>query len=387
VIGGSIGGLSAALWLRELGYDVDIYERSSGALEARGAGIAVLDDTIRYLAEHRLVERGAICTRTGWVRYLHPDGTTRYEEARPYRFSSWNTIYRNLLSCLPSAHYRLGKQAEQFQQDDETVRVSFADGTSTSCDLLVGADGIDSTVRQRLLPDLAPRYAGYVAWRGTVPERALAAATRRRLGDAITYQLLEHSHILVYPIPSLDGAVEPPDRLLNFVWYRNVAEGEPLDTLLTDRDGRRRAVSLPPGAAQDHLVEALHADARRILCAPIADAVLTTEQPFVQMIVDLGVPAMAFGRACLLGDAAFALRPHAGAGTAKAVNDAWALRRALADAPGDLPRALDRWQEGQLALGRQVMQRARTIGDRSQSLGTWRAGDAELVFGLHQPGH
>src|SRR5262249_37611666 len=208
--------------------------RSSGALEARGAGIAVLDDTIRYFTDNGLVEPNAICTRTGWVRYLHPDATTRYEEPRPYRFSSWNTVYRNLLACFPPERYRLSKQADRFDQDDAAVHVDFADGTSASCDLLIGADGIDSTLRQRLLPELAPRYAGYVAWRGTVPERALSDRTRRLVGDAITYQLLERSHILVYPIPSFDGAVEPPDRLMNFVWYRNVAEGEALDTLLTD---------------------------------------------------------------------------------------------------------------------------------------------------------
>ena len=63
--------------------------------------------------------------------------------------------------------------------------------------------------------------------------------------------MLKDSHILVYPIPGLDGALTPGERLVNFVWYVNVAEGEELDELMTGRDGVRRAVSLPPGAASD----------------------------------------------------------------------------------------------------------------------------------------
>ena len=112
------------------------------------------------------------------------------------------------------------------------------------------ADGVSSPTRARLLPEVRPSYSGYVAWRGTVPERALPAATRDLFGDAITYQVLKDSHVLVYPIPGPDGSLTPGERLVNFVWYVNVAEGEELDALMTGRDGVRRTVSLPPGAAR-----------------------------------------------------------------------------------------------------------------------------------------
>lgn len=248
-MGGSLGGLTAGLVLRDVGCDVRVFERSSAALEARGAGIAVLDDTVRYFVERRVLDVDQVCSTTGWVRYLHPNGSTRYEEKRRYRFSSWTTIYCALLSCIPLDRYHLGREIVGFDQCHGAVTVRFADRTTYTCDLLDCADGIDSLARQLLLPGVVPCYAGYVAWRGTFPEHDLSADTFRVLRDAITYQILEHSHILVYPIPNLDGAIEPGRRLMNFVWYRNVPEGEQLEGLMLDRQGRQRLVSMAPGSA------------------------------------------------------------------------------------------------------------------------------------------
>jgi 2,6-dihydroxypyridine 3-monooxygenase len=94
---------------------------------------------------------------------------------------------------------------------------------------------------------------------------------------------------------------------------------------------------------------------------------------------------MAFGRVCLIGDAAFAVRPHAAAGTAKAASDAWALADALSE-NDDVPAALAKWESGQLDVGQRLLDRTRQIGRRSQVDGTWVAGDPELIFGLHGPG-
>jgi 2,6-dihydroxypyridine 3-monooxygenase len=94
---------------------------------------------------------------------------------------------------------------------------------------------------------------------------------------------------------------------------------------------------------------------------------------------------VAFGRVCLMGDAAFAARPHAAAGTAKAAADAWALADALR-ATADVPAALRRWEPERLALGRQLLARVRDMGRRAQVDGTWRAGDPDLAFGLERPG-
>jgi 2,6-dihydroxypyridine 3-monooxygenase len=385
VVGGSLGGVTAGLVLRDLGCDAHVFERSRSVLEERGAGIAVLDATVRYLVEQGIADLSRICTSTHWLRYLHQDGSVRHEGRRPYRFSSWNSIYRILIGCLGDERYHLASELVRFDPQADSIRTEFADGSSSTWDMLVGADGIGSTVRQQLLPEVEPSYAGYVAWRGTVAEGLLSPLTRHALDDAITYQLLPNSHILVYPIPSKQGTVEAGTRLINFVWYRNVAAAD-FEALMTDREGQLRTVSLPPGAVQERYVEEIREYAAARMAPPIAEVVAGTEKPFLQVIFDLEVSAMAFGRACLMGDAAFAARPHAAAGTAKAAADAWALAEALAGARGDVETALRKWEPEQLTLGRNLVERARRIGNRSQFEGNWKPGDPSLIFGLYEPG-
>ena len=387
VMGGSIGGLTAALVLRDAGCEVRVFERSSAALQARGAGIATLDATLRYLTERGGLQRADVCSTTDWIRFLRPDGSILHEQRHRYLFSSWNTIYTSLLELFGRGRYLLGREVTAFSQAGDAVHVTLADGAGAEADLLVCADGVSSLARARLLPEVKPSYSGYVAWRGTLPEQALPAATRRRLGDALTYQVLKDSHILVYPIPGPGGALTVGDRLVNFVWYVNVADGADLDELMTGRDGIRRAVSLPPGAAADQAVTAMREAAAAELARPITAVVTGVAEPFVQVVYDIAVPRMVFGRVCLIGDAAFAVRPHAAAGTAKAAADGWALATELASAGGDVPSALASWERNQLALGRALLARCRDIGDSSQFGGTFRPGDQRLIFGLYGPGN
>jgi 2,6-dihydroxypyridine 3-monooxygenase len=385
VVGGSLGGLTAALVLRDAGCDVTVFERSSSALEARGAGIAVLPETLRYPVERLGVPPGRICSSTAWIRFLEADGSVRHEQRHGYLFSSWNTIYRTLLGALEPERYRLGRELATFTGDDDGVTLRFADGPETRADLLVCADGINSAARQAMLPDVAPRYAGYVAWRGVLPEAELGEAAFRALHDALTYQLLPHSHVLVYPIPGPGGEVAEGERLVNVVWYRNVPADE-LPAFLTDRTGARRPVSLPPGAVPDDAVAEMRGYAAAHLAPPIAEAVTGIAEPFVQAVFDIEVPRMVSGRTCLLGDAAFAVRPHAAAGTAKAAEDGWVLAEELVRAGGDVPAALAAWESRQLALGSALLARTREIGDSSQFTGGFRPGDHRLIFGLHGPG-
>jgi 2,6-dihydroxypyridine 3-monooxygenase len=385
VVGGSLGGLTAALLLRDIGCDVTVFERSRATLQARGAGIAVLPETVRYPVERLGLPVEQITSSTEWIRFLDRDGSVGHEQRHRYRFSSWNTIYGTLLDAFGTEHYRLSRDMTSFADEEDGVSVRFADGDEVHADLLVCADGIGSHARSTLLPDVAPRYAGYVAWRGTVPERELDGATFAALHDALTYQVLPGSHILAYPIPGPDGAIDVGDRLINMVWYRNVAEPD-LAAFLTDRDGQPRSVSLPPGSVRDELVDELRSSADALLAPPIAEVAARIREPFVQAVFDIEVPRMVFGRVCLLGDAAFAVRPHAAAGTAKAAEDGWVLAAELEAAGGDVIKALTAWEESQLALGSRLLERNREIGDSSQFDGTFRPGDPRLIFGLHGPG-
>ena len=385
VIGGSLGGLTAALDLRDLGCTVDVYERSGVALEARGAGIAVLDHTLRYPTERAGIAPERFCSVTDTIRFLEADGTVEHEQQHRYRFSSWNAVYRTLLQGFDADRYHLGAEMASFVDEDDGVEVTFRDGRRIRAELLVCADGINSSSRRTLLPDALPRYAGYVAWRGVIPESQLGPTTYDALHDALTYQQLPESHILVYPIPGLDGGIEPGQRLMNIVWYRNVAESD-LPSLLTDRDGRVRSVSLPPGAARDDVIAEMREFARDHLAPPIAEVVTGIEEPFLQAVFDIEVPRMAFGRTCLIGDAAFSVRPHAAAGTAKAAEDGYILAEELDAASGDVRIALRRWEQRQLVLGKLLLERTRQIGDSSQFTGSFRPGDPRLIFGLYRPG-
>jgi 2,6-dihydroxypyridine 3-monooxygenase len=385
IAGGSLGGLTAGLLLRDLGLDVTVYERSAVELEQRGAGIGFLPDSSRYLVERAGRSLEELSTSTAWIRYLDRRGRVTHEQAHRYHFSSWNTVYRNLLAEFGRDRYRLGREVIDREEDDARVAVRFADGSCEEVHLLVCADGVGSTFRRRLLPDARHRYAGYVAWRGMVPETQVSPSTADTFGDAITYYVYANSHILVYPIPGLDGSVRRGERLLNFVWYRNYLEGEDLLDVLVDAAGTQRELSVPPGAARDVHVAEVRATAQARLPAVIAEVVTAVEEPFLQVVYDVEIDQMAFGRTCLIGDAGFVARPHAAAGTAKAAANAWALAEALGAAES-IPAALAAWEPGQLALGRQLVDRTRRLGTRSQVTCTWDPADPEVLFRLREEG-
>ena len=87
----------------------------------------------------------------------------------------------------------------------------------------------------------------------------------------------------------------------------------------------------------------------------------------------------------MVGDAAFALRPHVAAGTAKAAADARTLAEALSASRGDVAAALARWEPAQLALGRVATARTRRVGERAQLINSFRPGDPDVAFGLYAP--
>jgi 2,6-dihydroxypyridine 3-monooxygenase len=385
VVGGSLGGLTSALLLRDAGFDVTIYERSGAELEQRGAGIGFLPDASRYLSERAGVDLDDISISTDYIRYFNRDGSIAHDIEHRYRLSSWNTVYRALLKCFGADRYLLGREIVGRTEHADSVTVHFSDGADTEVDLLVCADGITSQFRAELVPKATRNYSGYVGWRGMVPESQLDPSVIGQLGDALSYFVYANSHILVYPIPGLDGSVERGGRLINFVWYRNYLQGGDLDDLLTDAGGAHRDVSIPPGLVSAHHVDEMRATALARLPKVLADAVIAVARPFLQVVYDVEVNSMAFGRTCLVGDAGWVARPHAAAGTAKAAADGWALADALSHAPS-IPDALVVFERKQLALGRQLVDRTRRIGTHSQVTNTWDPRNPEMIFGLREPG-
>jgi 2,6-dihydroxypyridine 3-monooxygenase len=381
VAGGSLGGLTAALVLRDQGWDVDVLERSAVPLQDRGAGIVLHPTTVRYLVERVGKAIGDIGVPASRLRYLGDDGSVADEQPCAYRFASYFELYQGLLDAFGTEHYHLSTQLARLHNRDDEVTLSLTDGQTLTADLVVCADGIRSTARSILVPDAQPRYVGYVAWRGTIERDELSGRTASVLQAAITYRILPHGHLLTYPIPGKDGSV-----LCNWLWYQNVASGDHLTDLLTDRHGSRAELTVPPGSIQTKHLEALHSAADAELPSAIAELVQRTAEPFIQVIVDLEVPQMAFGRSCLIGDAAFALRPHIGAGTARAADDAWQLGNALLHTTGrQIPVRLKGWEGQQLPAARRAMQRARAAGRSVQFEGSWQVGDPS-PFGLYVAG-
>jgi len=386
IAGGSIGGLTAAVLLRDLGCEVDVFERSGAALEDRGAGIVVLPVTERYFTE-RVGDEGRVSLELTYWTYVDQQGNVLSADPDHFRFSGWATIYRALLDAFGPERYHLGHEMIGFDSREDGVNVHFANGASAEGDLLVCADGLHSTARSLLLPEAQPEYAGYVAWRGTIPEASLSRRAQADLADSMIYQVLDPGHILVYAIPDDEGRTSPPHRAINWVWYRNYPRGGPFEDLMLDRDGVQRTGTMPPGTVRDQHLDEMRSTAEQVLAPTLLEVVMGCEYPLIQAVFDLESTRMAFGRACLVGDAAAGLRPHVAAGQAKACADAWALRDALLESNADIETALAVWEPAQLALADQALARTRKMGVASQFDRTMVPGDPEWKFGLWGPGN
>jgi 2-polyprenyl-6-methoxyphenol hydroxylase-like FAD-dependent oxidoreductase len=362
--GGSIAGLCTGIALRGVGHNVDIYERTTGPMVSRGAGIVVQDDLLRLLRLHNIPEPLTVpCLRR---RYLVRDGGEGIAVASSQRFTSWFAIYQTLQSAFPEERYHLASTVKGFEPGARGVVARFAERAEVEADLLVCADGSFSEMRRRLLPEVRPQYAGYVAWRGAVEEEALPPELTRFFDESLTFcGARSGGHILCYLIPGRGAATERDRRQLKWVWYVKAPDGPELARLLTDKTGAQHEGSLPPGSVPENVISEVQAAASRELHPRCSELVNATADPFVQVIRDVIVPKMVFGRVCLLGDAAFVVRPHLAAATAKAASDAAALGAVLRAYPGDLDSALEDWETRQLAHGRDLVNQGVTLGTRS----------------------
>lgn len=366
VIGGSLGGLMVANLLLRAGHSVQVLERSPRGLQGRGAGI-VTHAGLRAA----LVATGAVVDRTLGIAVaqrvvLAADGSALCRWAHPQILTSWGRLYTLLRAALPNQHQLLGATVTGVQQDEAGVTAHLADGRTLNAELLVAADGIRSTVRAQLLPDVEPQYAGYVAWRGVCDEAALSRFTRDTLFPHFGFGLPDGEQMLGYPVAGADDSTETGQRRWNFVWYRPAAAGAALDALMTDADGRHHAQGIPPQLVAWQHIAAVRQAARRLLAPQFAEVLEKTGAPFLQPIFDLASPQLAHGRIALLGDAAFVARPHVGMGVAKAADDAVALTAAVS-ALGATPQALLQYDAVRRQQGQAVVQRARSLGAYLQS--------------------
>jgi len=373
IVGGSIAGLFAALMLRRAGWEVEVFERSSAELAARGAGIVTHPELIQALEAAGALPAEPIGLEVVERMIIDRAGVPIRRLPQRQLVTSWAYLYELLRKALPARYYRSGYALVDFEQSAAGVSARFANGTRASGDLMVAADGTNSTVRGLLLPEVKPTYAGYVAWRGLVPESELSADTHRLLADRFAFYLPPGEQILGYPVAGPDNSLLAGSRHYNFVWYRPVDAHHQLPALLTDRDGLRHQMSLPPDAVRAEALLELRREADRLLPMAFAEVVRLARQPFIQAIYEVESSRLVFGRVVLVGDAAFLARPHVGMGVTKAAGDLSALAGALDHDPDRIDHALADFQQRRLAFGQRVFERSRYLGELMQT-GTIAAG-------------
>jgi 2-polyprenyl-6-methoxyphenol hydroxylase-like FAD-dependent oxidoreductase len=359
IIGGSMSGLFSAAFLRRIGWDCDVYERSPMELVGRGAGITTHPELLEALEAS-----GAGTHELGVEvpKRIALDRQGRIIGERPLRqiLTSWDRLQRLLRATIDEAHYHLGWAFERVEQDGGGVRVHFNGGRIEQADILVGGDGIRSSVRGQVAPELQPIYAGYYIWRGAPNEADLAARTLREIFPYFCFYLPERQQVITYPISGFNEDLRPGKRRYNFIWYR-VADAAQMKEMCVDENGVQHEYSVPPPLIRKDLIAQMHADARAIMPEVMLDCVMKIPQPFITPIYDFTAPRIVFGRVAMVGDAAANARPHMGFGVAKAGGDAMALAAALRD-HDDIDAALAAYNAERQPIGNIIVMHARRLG-------------------------
>lgn len=237
-------------------------------------------------------------------------------------------------------------------------------GQSAIADLVVAADGASSTVRRLLSPEVERQYAGYVAWRGTVPETELSDNEKDVFLEKFTFFHSEGNQILGYLIPGQNGTLNKGERLFNWVWYCNYEDGSPeLEDLMTDVNGKRHPITLPVGTMKPQVWEKQKSHAAEVLPPQFAQAVGKTQQPFVQAITDNISSQNCFfsGKVLLVGDALAGFRPHTAASTSQAAFDALTLEEWMTG------KIVQKEYEGKIMdYAKRLQRHGVMLGERSQ---------------------
>ncbi len=369
IIGGSVAGLMAGNLFHRRGWDVQVFERASGDLEGRGAGITILPGLVsgfQAAGADETEESLGILLRKRIA--LDLAGNVLAERPFAQVMTSWGRLYESLRKIFPSRNYHGGATLERVEQDTNTVSAVFQDGRRVSADLLIGADGLRSTVRRQFLPELKPHYAGYIAWRCLTDESALDAGGFARLLDCYAVCVAPGQQGIAYPVPGPDHSRQPGRRQYNVVWYFPLREADELPRFMTDDEGRYHANGVPPALLSQRVRSDMVENAQTVLAPQFAEAIRTARMHFFQPILDIEPQRLVFGRVAIIGDAAFVTRPHVAMGVPKGSGDALALAQSLDDSD-DLPQALERFEAQRLRTGRSIVARGRYLGRYMEAQG------------------
>ena len=341
IIGGGIGGVAAALALRQVGIDAVVYERAPQLTEV-GAGMMLWPNATRVLRGLGLLPE--VMARSGSSDYFlvrASNGAVLMNIALgefevPAICMRRSDLLAALLSPLPPQSIRLGHALSKLDQTTEAVNLTFDCGTVTQHDAVIGADGIRSLVRSQLFGPSDPIYRGYTVWRGVASY----------YGDAIP----PGSNSETWGVGKRFGILKiGPGR---FTWYA--------------------AANVPP----DH-VDAAVGRKHELLAAfsgwhaPVADLIEATDDNEIRKngAYDV-VPLRRWGegRVSLLGDAAHACTPNLGQGGGMALEDAAVLAKCFSQ-ESSVEAALRRYENLRRQRTRHIQRRSRLMG----KIGQWES--------------
>lgn len=340
ISGGGIGGLTAAIALKEVGIEAVVYE-AAPTIKPVGAGLALAANAIKafhkigirdaVISEGRLLEalvindeKGVAITRTDTLASTKKYGADNFAIHRA-------NLHRVLMSFLDENHVITGRRVVNAEQKDNKVFITFSDGTSDSGDYLIAADGIHSPVRKKLLPASSIRYAGYTCWRAVI--------------DYPTTSLHEASE--TWGPQGRFGIV--PLKGNQLYWFACVKASQ------NDEQMKRFEV--------EDLIK-LFAGYH----SPIPDILAQTknDQLIWNDILDLApLPAYAFDRILLIGDAAHATTPNMGQGACQAIEDGVILASVIneSSSPGE---AFKVFEQKRLQRTQYIVRQSRLIGTIAQ---------------------
>jgi 2-polyprenyl-6-methoxyphenol hydroxylase-like FAD-dependent oxidoreductase len=364
VIGGSLSGLLTANLLRTIGWDVDIFERARGDLAGRGAGLGAQADLFNVMRQIGIRIDRSMWTEVHSHVCLARSGESICKVPVQEVTTAWDRVYGALRQMYSTGPYHGGMSLTRCVLKEGGVVAEFENGARFEADLLIGADGIRSTVRRQYVPEIAPRYVGYVAWRGIVDECSIPSQWRARTLQHMVFCLPDGELAFSIPIADRDPG---GGRRCMFVWFRPADYGSKLREWCTDASGFCHGDSIPPPLIRKEVVAELKLTAHTLLAPQLAELVASVQQPILSAIYDLESPRMSFGRVVLVGDAAFVARPHVGTSVTKAAQDAFTLVDELTK--GNVDDALAAYERRRMQAGRELVARGRLLGEHLEPAG------------------